>query len=709
MANLMAHQPQVHSDANEAPVSSGCTTCQDLHYFEPNSTSHHSSSSPNRETLKELSPGHAQNQSLIGSSPQQHQNQKLFLRSGPVRTPLPFRRTRRSSTEPETFEPLEVVEEEESMLSGASLVANSNHSVDQPSPEGLYLSQFLIPKSTQVPSSIPSCANTDTVHKAYTFKSHPLANAEPLSKKPYSPYRAGHFEWLVSFPGPTGNSNSCCTLDDGENDHRNIETNVYGCTLLERTPRYDHSGIRHNTDVYNFLATPLAAEEYLALGFEPPQIPYNTTNMALAPPPTYQDCQTVPLKVPEVVEVVEQAVSPSLTLISDRSSSYGGSSRHGSFSVPRIEDSFEELDKLEDELEAIDAVTQARRIPLPESATPSSKHLEPPSPARRPAISKRASVIGMSSTVRIKPTEKTQLPLRRSTSLVFRDKKQDDSDKTPKAKPPFARGKSTNSQSTVSKTPVKSAKPLTVPKFELPGETIARRLKEQREARKAQQAEAQKAYVPPPRPKSSKPLTKPTFELPGEAISRRKREEREARLKAQEEEERRKREFKARPVRNSIMSASIPRETIASLARQGKLPQEGTTKQPISVKAKRMSSLGPRPTPESQVSQSRGRLSTAASHENLNRGTSVSAGGCIGKRAALSAEEAHQLKMRGREIFQRDNNGYIQDRERERREREEATRLAREQAAERSRIASREWAEKKRLKELALLQSIRGQ
>jgi hypothetical protein len=149
MANMMAHQPQVHSDANEAPVSSGCTTCRDLHYLEPNSTSYHSSSLPTRETLKELSPGQVQNQNLVESSPQQHRNQKLFLRPGPVRTPLPFRRIQHSSTETETFEPLEVVEEEESMLTSASLIADSNHSVDQLSLEGLFLLQSLIPKSTE--------------------------------------------------------------------------------------------------------------------------------------------------------------------------------------------------------------------------------------------------------------------------------------------------------------------------------------------------------------------------------------------------------------------------------------------------------------------------------------------------------------------------------------------------------------------------------
>ncbi|PTD12175.1 hypothetical protein FCULG_00004279 [Fusarium culmorum] len=660
---MLVHEPQVHCAANEAPVSSGCTTCRDLHNHEPNSTSYHSSSSPDRETLKELSSSQVQNQSLARRSPQQPQNQKLFLRSGPIRTPLPFRRTQHSSTDTEfeNFEPLEVVEEEESMLSSTSLFTNSSHSADR------------------------------LLSEACTFKSHLLADTAPLSENPYLPHREGQFEWLVSFPMSPCEASDHGTLNKGENDHRNDETQVYGCTLLHRGPRYDAFGTRDKTDNYYFLATSLAAEEYLALGFEPSPIPCSTANMALAPPPAYQDDQAVPLKVPEVPEVVEQAVSPSLTLISDRSSSYGG---HGTvpFRCP----------------ESRTLLKNSTSLKMSSRLSMLSKHLEPPSPARRPAISKRASVIGMSSTVRIRPTEKAQPPLRRSTSLVFRDKKQDDSDKTPKTKPSFARGKLANSPP-VSKAPVKSAKPPTVPKFELSGEAVARRLREQREARKAQQAEAQKAYVPPPRPKSSKPLTKPTFELPGEAISHRKREEREARLKAQEEEEQRKREFKARPVRNSIMSTSIPRETIASLARQGKLPQEDTTKQPTSVKAKRMSSLGPRPAPEIQISQSRSRLSTATSHENLNKGTSASSGSSIGKRATLSAEEAHQLKMRGKEIFHRDNNGYVQDRERERREREAATRLAREQAAERSRIASREWAERKRLKELALLQSIRGQ
>jgi hypothetical protein len=549
--------------------------------------------------------------------------------------------------------------------------------------------------------------SANTAHKETTFKSHPLLDAVPQIGHDCENHRAGQFEWLLAFPVPASIAKGHGSSDDSENDRHDVETTVYGCSLLSRRP--DPVG-NSEADVFNLIATPLIAEEYLALGFDPSQVPWNTANMALPPPPAYELHQNVPLKIPEVIETIEP-VSPSLTLISERGSSYAGSSRTGSFSVPRIEDSFEELDKLEDELEAIKAFTQPQRIPVPENTALSAKHLEPPSTSKKPTVSKRASVIGMSSTVRIKQTERPQLPLRRSTSLVFRDKKQDDSDNTPKSKTQATRGKLTNSQSAPLKAPVKSTKPTTVPNFELPGEAVSRRLKEQREARRAQQAEAQKAYAPPPRPKSSKPLTKPNFELPGEAISRRKREEREARLKAQEEEEQKKREFKARPVRNSLMPGSIPRETITSLARQGKLPQDEAAKTSTSTKAKRVSIQVPRPTPvsEAPVTQSRGRLSTATSREDLSRGTSTSIGSGGGKRTTLTAEEAYQLRLRGKEIFQRDNTSFTRDRERERREREEATRLAREQAAERSRIASREWAEKKRRKELAMLESLKGQ
>ncbi|CAJ0552832.1 Ff.00g009100.m01.CDS01 [Fusarium sp. VM40] len=676
---------QVYRATNEALVSPG--SLAGWHFMEPNSALRPSSipsSSPSSRGLQELSASQVNNRNLACNSPKHNQNQKLYLKSTSIKLPgrtSSSRGPRRSSSGSDTFKPLEVVLEE-SIVSAGSLDATGEQS----------------------PSTADVVSPKSNIHEA-----HPLFNAKPQSESPYLHHLTGQFEWLIFLPASVNNVKDRGSLSNGENDRNDLETQVYGCTLLSRMPQDfspDHPDGGPEANLFDFIATPLIPEEYQALGLDPSQTPTNHTNMSLPPPPAYELHQTVPLKVSEMVEVVEQAVSPSLTLISERGSSCAGSSRNGSFSVPRIEDSFEELDKLEDELEAVNAFTQTRRITLDEKAAPSTNHLELPSASKRPAISKRASMVGMSATVRIKQPEKPQISIRRATSLVFREKKQDDLDISPKPKVQFSREKLPISQSASPKTPVKSTRPTTVPNFELPGEAVSRRLKEQREARRAQQANAQKAYVPPPRPKSSKPLTKPTFELPGEVISRRKREEREARLRAQAEEEQKKREFKARPMRNSVTPASIPRETITSLARQGKLSQDGTAKQAPATKTNQLSSIGPRvaPSSENKAPQSRGRLSTTTSREDPSRGTSASTGSGAGKRATLTTEEASQLRHRGKEIFQRDNTSYTRDREREKRMREEALRLAREQAAERSRIASREWAEKKRRKEQIILE-----
>ncbi|KAK7980131.1 hypothetical protein PG989_012588 [Apiospora arundinis] len=234
----------------------------------------------------------------------------------------------------------------------------------------------------------------------------------------------------------------------------------------------------------------------------------------------------------------------------------------------------------------------------------------------------------------------------------------------------------------------KSTKVPTVPTFELPGEAVARRLKEKREARLSMQATAEKAAAPAPstsvrRTKSARAPTVPKFELPGEAISRRKREEREARLKAQEEEERKRREFKARPIRSGSMPA--PRETITSRARQkGALPEN------VGIKS---TTPSPSKQPLSHVSnQSQPRA----------RPTSTSLGSLGSKRGSVPAEvQQQQQRLRGKDIYQRDNS-YTQDREKERREREAMARIAREQAAEASRLRSREWAEKQRRKRMTV-------
>ncbi|KAE9573732.1 hypothetical protein CGCF415_v014782 [Colletotrichum fructicola] len=367
-------------------------------------------------------------------------------------------------------------------------------------------------------------------------------------------------------------------------------------------------------------------------------------------------------------------------------------------SQSRIEDSLEAIDRLEEQLELVDAaITPPSKTRRHQAANDGSLALN------NPAVRRNGSLLnhGPSSAGPKPVTSKTRPNQRKSVSIV--------DDKRATGSP----AKATPTRSSVSRPtsllpPIKSTKPPTKPSFELPGEAVARRLKEQREARQAQQAQdkaAAAAAEAPQRRKSTKALTRPTFELPGEAISKRKREDREARLRQQEEDERKRREFKARPIRAKLNSASYPRETATSRARQGKASESSEAAQVEQSPSKRSSIIM---TPRTQVTrttsnrspQARGRgLSQATITSQISRGTSTSTTS-MGKRSTLSAEDLEQQKMKGREVFERDN-GYLEDKERERRERELNAKLAREQAAERSRQASREWAEKQRRKQLA--------
>ncbi|EQB50003.1 hypothetical protein CGLO_10596 [Colletotrichum gloeosporioides Cg-14] len=375
-------------------------------------------------------------------------------------------------------------------------------------------------------------------------------------------------------------------------------------------------------------------------------------------------------------------------------------------SQSRIEDSLEAIDRLEEQLELVDAAI------TPPSKTRRHQAVSDESPALNDsAIRCNGSLLSHGpSSARSKPvTSKTRPTQRKSVSIV--------DDKRATGSP----AKATPTRSSVSRPtsllpPIKSTKPPTKPSFELPGEAVARRLKEQREARQAQQAQdkaAAAAAAAPQRRRSTKALTRPTFELPGEAISKRKREDREARLRQQEEDERKRREFKARPIRAKLNSASYPRETATSRARQGKASESSEAAQVEQSPAKRSSIIMTPRTPVTRSTsnrspQARGRgLSQATVTSQISRGTSTSTTS-MGKRSTLSAEDLEQQKIKGREVFERDN-GYLEDKERERRERELNAKLAREQAAERSRQASREWAEKQRRKQLAATNAMARQ
>ncbi len=84
-----------------------------------------------------------------------------------------------------------------------------------------------------------------------------------------------------------------------------------------------------------------------------------------------------------------------------------------------------------------------------------------------------------------------------------------------------------------------------------------------------------------------------------------------------------------------------------------------------------------------------------------SRATSTSTGSVSGKRSSLSIEDVQIQKLRGHEIYRRDNS-WTDSRIRDKCERETLAKLAREEAAERSRQKSREWAAKQAKKRMAI-------
>ena len=527
-------------------------------------------------------------------------------------------------------------------------------------------------------------------------ENHPLTHAtvdRPIDEQ-VNKQLSYQFDWVMTYPPPTNGQTPL--VHDGNIDSSKVAT--YGCNLVRR--KENCGGQDQAADNFTFLATRLDTDD----DTKPPsegrrELEDQITSVLSSHPNTRNT-----LKIKESIEAMDQAVSPSLTHVSEVGSI---ASPAGSFSGPRIEDSLEEIDRLEDEIEAVNNYTNSPRMAASERRPVKCISGTPASTGK---AGKRVTIApGQSATLRVKPSEKMRPALRRPNSMDLRENQPQRSDAVPEQKAArfISRPKAVHLHTPEPKVAIKSTKPVTVPHFELPGEAVSRRLKQQREARQAQQAEAQKAAAAPTRTKSSRPLTKPNFELPGEAISRRKREEREAKLKAQEEEERRRREFKARPFKSNTVNA-LPRETIASRARQGKTDSEDSPTRD-SARIKRLSTSNSlsrlASVAAAQSPQGRGRNSVAGPSDDGSRATSASTS-LSEKRSSVSVEDISQQRLRGREIYARDNS-YSLDREKEKREREAATRLAREQAAERSRAASREWAEKQRQRELSRRQSLR--
>ncbi|KAI5928307.1 hypothetical protein F4810DRAFT_188643 [Camillea tinctor] len=571
---------------------------------------------------------------------------------------------------------------------------------------------------------------------AEQYSQHPLSIAvrtTPSVQEQLAKHSNGDFEWVLSVRVPisstssppnhsTISSSSSSSSSSLSEAHTIVKTQLFGCNLLPITKYFADDSVAEDgaPNTYTLLVTPIKNDEK---SLEGDGDPVAQATMAVADPNSNPTTPTKSLSAHS--SNGSQRLTPSSarsTRIDDKFLDVGVSRSPIPRPVSRIEDSLEALDELEDQLEAFDKAAYFRQILLAnEHESPSAhKHSIPPDSARStgsvrfatPQIEKNE--LRASSTVRAKPvTEPRQRIVRKATSMIFLDAPKLKIEDKPLAQAPPKRGVMGKIASLLPPRPtVRSTKQPAAPSSELTRDRAACKLKEKREAHVSTKAAVEQATRPTVaslrRSKSARSPTRPTFELPGEAISRRKREEREAQLKAQEEEEKKRRTFKARPMRSAAVPSTVPRDTIASRARQNKVASaENAGQKPTPNLSKRASTINSssfRP-PLSHTNnrpQPRGRdLQANSSASDSSRDASSSTRSVSGKRSQVSEEDTQQQKLRGHEIYRRDNS-WVGEREREKREREMLAKLARVEAAERSRQQSREWAAKQARKRMTI-------
>jgi hypothetical protein len=234
--------------------------------------------------------------------------------------------------------------------------------------------------------------------------------------------------------------------------------------------------------------------------------------------------------------------------------------------------------------------------------------------------------------------------------------------------------------------------------------------------------------TPPPAAKSSKAPTKSSFQLPGEAVAAKLKAAREERMKreaaattskanAKATSDEKKPAFKARPVPSTLKQTPSVRHTAASRARESMMTGEPAPKPaaPASTTGlKRSNTVGstrPRPSmapttstkpsqPTQLTVQKRARPSSvhvtsseiaAAAPRQPSSGSS--------RPSIAPAPRSTSATSKGKEVYAR-FSAARNAAENEKKEKEDAARKARAAAAERGRAASREWAEKQKVKKM---------
>lgn len=562
----------------------------------------------------------------------------------------------------------------------------------------------------------------------------PPAISRAVDQQELERHKAGDFDYLLSIPASSAAAEKYYR-ESGRSAEFHLAASTadpsaklyFGCTLVESRiepatkDSSEAAGVEtYSVRVHTLLATPIDKPEQASAKTD---IKESETASSASMMPEHVSPSSGP--EPQITVLEPGEVAAKLLLPRETSPSRAASPFPRPVSSARIEDTFEALDDLEEQLEALHEVVRVERVPSPEKLKRAPSTKQPATLKRAPSTTKKP--ISGAGSVRASGADVSRSgSVRKSVSVVLNknDQKPTRTTNSPSAK----RVASTRPRPVSLIEPRQLAK--TVPMFELPGDAVARRLKEQRGARlakvEADKAERAAQASALQRARSARLPTRPTFELPGEAISRRKREEHQAKLRAQEEEERRRREFKARPIRAALATpSSVPRETVASRARQAVKAASASAERCESSAAttspgKKRGAVGAGASPsrrplsgvmdsqqQQQQQRRRGRDTTAAgSAASRNkpaassiRGTSTSTGSTnISKSSSgVSNEDMQQQRRRAREIYRRDNS-LVEERERDQREREMMAKIARQEAAERSRQLSREWAERRQTK-----------
>ena len=365
----------------------------------------------------------------------------------------------------------------------------------------------------------------------------------------------------------------------------------------------------------------------------------------------------------------------------------------------RIEDTVEAIDALE---EAIEQITESIPIIIEDRLSPvkvfhAEKKIQEPVVGDQPATSKlltakkqtaKSSIIRRTSAA-TKPPSETQrkAPVKRSPLKAANTTRASSTPRVSAAKLSTANSPALTPKLAKPTTNTTTAASTTKPAVN----TTTIRNKHTRVS-----SISKAPFVPQ---RSTKAPTRPTFTLPGDAISQKLKAQREERLQREEEENSKKREFKARPVRVSL--APVVKGTAASRARMSLLRGEGSADSASVVSRKEG--------PGAILARAAPRISsTSSTVTNLNghsiantKRTSILPTGTSQTRANISAPRAPSVAgpshatatSKGKEVFGR-VLAEQEARDGARKEKEEAAKKARAEAAERGRIASREWAEK---------------